>query len=150
MQATFKSAIEHTALELKLPTHCGTYSLQCASQPATPHVEIFNLNDPARAAAGLRAPFFKLAPEDVALLASDPARRQRYMELVTYSWMPPLRRMAELIATQVRQSRPTATGATHRVAESARLMATTLRAVALARVERGHHGARRADAERGA
>ena len=108
MQGTFVSAIEHTALELKLSTHCGTYSLQCASQPATPHIEILYINDPARMAAVLRAPFFKLAPEDVALLASDPARRQRYMELVTYSWMPPLRRMAELIATQVRQSRPTA------------------------------------------
>ena len=108
MQGTFLTAIEHTALELKLPTHCSTYSLQCASQPATPHVEIFNLRDPARFAAGFRAPFFKLAPEDVALLDSDPARRQRYMELVTYSWMPPLRRMAELIATQVRRSRPIA------------------------------------------
>jgi hypothetical protein len=64
---------------------------------------------PARFAASLRAPFFKLAPEDVVLLGSDPARRQRYMELVIYSWMPPLRRMAELIATQVwqfRASRP--------------------------------------------
>ena len=109
IQGAFLSVIEHTALELKLPTHCGTYSLQCASQPATPHVEILNVLHPARGAAGLRAPFFKLAPEDVALLASDPARRQRYMELVTYSWMPPLRRMAELIATQVRQSRPTVT-----------------------------------------
>ena len=108
MQATFVSAIEHTALELKLPTHCSTYSLQCASQPATPHVEIFNLNHPARVVALLRAPFFKLAPEDIALLASDPALRQRYTELVTYSWMPPLRRMAELIATQVRRSGPTA------------------------------------------
>ena len=107
MQIAFASAIEHTALELKLPTHCGTYSLQCASQPATPHVEILHYNDKARMAAGMRAPFFKLAPEDVALLASDPARRQRYMELVTYSWMPPLRRMAELIATHVRRSRPT-------------------------------------------
>jgi hypothetical protein len=77
------------------------------SQPATPHVEILNLNHPARVAAGLRAPFFKLAPEDVALLASNPARCQRYVELVTYSWMPPLRRMAELIATQVRRSRST-------------------------------------------
>ena len=102
MQLCFISAIEHTALELKLPTHCDTYSPQCASQPATPHVEIFNHYSPPRIAALLRAPFFKLAPEDVALLASDPARRQRYMELVTYSWMPPLRRMAELIATQVR------------------------------------------------
>ena len=108
MQLCFISAIDHTALELKLSTHCNTYSLQCAAQPATPHVEIFSLNHPARIAASMRAPFFKLAPEDVALLASDPARRQRYMELVTYSWMPPLRRMAELIATQVRQSRPTA------------------------------------------
>ena len=117
MQMTFVTAIEHTAFELKLSTHCDTYSLQCASQPATPHVEILNLNHPARVAAGLRAPFFKLAPEDVALLDIDSARRQRYMELVTYSWMPPLRRMAELIATQVRQSRHTATRATHRVVE---------------------------------
>ena len=108
MQATFKTAIEHTALELKLPTHCGTYSLQCASQPATPHVEIFSLNHPARIAASMRAPFFKLAPEDVALLVSDPARRQRYIELVTCTWMPSLHRMVELLANQVWRSRPIA------------------------------------------
>ena len=72
------TAIEHTALELKLPTHCGTYSLQCASQPATPHVEIFNMQDPARIAAGFRAPFFKLAPEDIALLGRDPSTLSLY------------------------------------------------------------------------
>ena len=101
MHATFMWAIEHAALELGLPTHCDTYSLQYATQPATPHVKMFHVGDPVRVAAGFRAPFFKLAPEDVALLASDPARRQRYMELVTYSWIPPLRRMAELLANQV-------------------------------------------------
>ena len=50
MQNTFTTAIEHTALELKLPIHCDTYMLQYVAQPATPHVEIFNLNDPARMA----------------------------------------------------------------------------------------------------
>ena len=102
LQLTTITAIEHTALELKLPTHSEPYSLQCAPQVATPHVGILNVYDPSRVAASMRAPFFKLAPEDVAVLVSDPARRQRYMDLVTYSWMPPLRRMAELIATQVR------------------------------------------------
>jgi hypothetical protein len=68
IQSTFMCAIEHTALELKLPAHCDTYCLQCAAQPATPHVEVFNMQDPARIAAGMRAPFFKLAPEDIALL----------------------------------------------------------------------------------
>ena len=108
MQLCFICAIEHTALELKLSTHCGTYSLQCASQPATPHVEILYMNDPAKIAAGMRVPFFKLAPEDVALLVSDPARCQRYIELVTCTWMPPLRRMVELLANQVWRSRPIA------------------------------------------
>ena len=108
MQLCFISAIDLTALELKLFTHCNTYSLQCAAQPATPHVEIFSLNHPARHAAGMRAPSFKLAPEDVALLVSDPARRQRYIELVTCTWMPPLRRMVELLANQVWRSRPIA------------------------------------------
>ena len=67
MQTAFIAAIEHTTLELKLPIHCDTYRLQYVAQPATPHVEIFNPT-PARMAASLRAPFFKLAPEDIALL----------------------------------------------------------------------------------
>ena len=102
MQITFITAVEHTALELELSVHCNTYSLKYTVQPATPHVEIFNSSHPAMSAACTRAPFFKLTPEDILLIESDPALRQRYMELVTYSWMPPLRRMAELIATQVR------------------------------------------------
>ena len=49
----------------------------------------------------LHIPYVKLASEDVALLEADPAKRQRYVELVKYTWLPPLRVVAKLVETQV-------------------------------------------------
>jgi hypothetical protein len=52
MQLNLASAIDHTALALPLPAHCGTYSLQCVPQLATPHVEVLDMTMAARVAMG--------------------------------------------------------------------------------------------------
>ena len=40
-----------------------------------------------------RAPYAQLPPEDLALLAADPALRARYCELAATVLLPPLRRL---------------------------------------------------------
>ena len=51
----------------------------------------------------------KIPPQDIALLASDPAKRQRWAELCEHALIPPLRRMSVVLATKSHLSEPTAT-----------------------------------------
>ena len=70
--------------------------------PTAPHIEVYQFGNPATIAAMLKSPYFKLAPEDIAVLEGNPAVRQRYTELVVETWLPPLRLMVDLFTTQVR------------------------------------------------
>ena len=65
------------------------------------HMELFNNTNREYMQKGLRIPYVKLTLEDLALLETDPAKRQRYVELVTHTWLPPLRVLATLVDTQV-------------------------------------------------
>jgi hypothetical protein len=47
-----------------------------------------------------RAPYAELPPEDISLLAADPALRARYCEFVLTALLPPLRRMSEILGTK--------------------------------------------------
>ena len=69
--------------------------------PAAPHIEVYHYGNPVAIAAQLKSPYFKLAPEDIAVLENDPGKRQRYTELVVETWLPPQRAMMELFTTQV-------------------------------------------------
>jgi hypothetical protein len=61
-----------------------------------------HFGNPLAVAACLKSPYFKLAPEDIAVLEGDPAVRQRYTELVVETWLPPLQALLEQFTTQVR------------------------------------------------
>jgi hypothetical protein len=65
------------------------------------HMELFCCATGEHTQKCLHIPYVKLASEDVALLEADPAKRQRYVELVKYTWLPPLRIVAKLVETQV-------------------------------------------------
>ena len=52
------------------------------------------------------APFFRLSPTDIAILTNDTAKCQRYAELVEYTWLPPLRRLRQLVSTQFHLNEP--------------------------------------------
>jgi hypothetical protein len=88
------------ARECKLVGYLSLYSIEYVLQPATPYIELF-INNHAMLAAMGRAPFVQLPPEDLALLAADPALRSRYCELAVTTLLPPLRRMSILIATKM-------------------------------------------------
>jgi hypothetical protein len=89
------------ARECKLVGYLRLYSSEYVPQPATPYIDLFVANNPAMFAAMGRAPFVQLPPEDLALLAADPALRSRYCELAITVLLPPLRRMNLLIATKM-------------------------------------------------
>jgi hypothetical protein len=77
------------------------YAMEWFSQPATPHIDLPDfLTSPVMFAAMGRAPYAELPPEDIALLAADPARRARYCELALTVLLTPLRRMSEILATK--------------------------------------------------
>ena len=77
-------------------------SLSSVLRPLLIAPELAVCRPPTLRSFSLKSPYFKLAPEDIAVLESDPAVRQRYTELVVETWLPPLRVMFELFTTQVR------------------------------------------------
>ena len=94
-------ALYNTMEELGLAAQIDHWQLAWLKVSAAPHIEVYHFANPASAAAALKSPYFKLAPEDIAVLESDPAVRQRYTELVVGTWLPPLRVIVELFTTQV-------------------------------------------------
>ena len=87
--------------ELGLAAQIDHWQLAWLKVPAAPHIEVYRYGNPATVAAQLKSPYFKLAPEDIAVLENDPGKRQRYTELVVETWLPPLRALVELFTTQV-------------------------------------------------
>jgi hypothetical protein len=95
-------ALCNTMGELGLAAQIDHWQLAWLKVSAAPHIEVFHYGSPAGIAALLKSPYFKLAPEDIAVFEGDLAMRQRYTELVVETWLPPLRVMVDLFTTQVR------------------------------------------------
>jgi hypothetical protein len=95
-------ALVNTMWELGLSAQIDHWQLAWLKVSAAPHIEVYYFGSPAAVAALLKSPYFKLAPDDIAVLEGDPAVRQRYTELVVETWLPPLRVMVDLFMTQVR------------------------------------------------
>ena len=94
-------ALCNTLGELGLAAQIDHWQLAWLKVSAAPHIEVYQFGNPATIAALLKSPYFKLAPEDIAVLESDASARQRYTELVVETWLPPLRVMVDLFTTQV-------------------------------------------------
>ena len=60
------------------------YTMDWFPQPATPHIDLLVVANPAMFTAYGRAPYAQLPPADLTLLAADPAVRCRYCA----SWSP--------------------------------------------------------------
>jgi hypothetical protein len=100
--AQLAEALFNTLGELGLSAWIDHWQLAWLKVSAAPHIEVYRLGNPAAVAAQLKSPYYKLGPEDIAVLESDPVVRQRYTELVVETWLPPLRALVELFTTQVR------------------------------------------------
>ena len=94
-------ALFNSLWELGLAAQIDHWQLAWLKVTAAPHIDVWRHSNPAVIAAALKSPYFKLAPQDIAVLELDPAVRQRYTELVVETWLPPLRAMVELFTKQV-------------------------------------------------
>jgi hypothetical protein len=95
-------ALMNTLGELGLAAWIDHWQIAWLKASAAPHIEVYHFGNPLQVAALLKSPYFQLAPEDISVLESDSAVRQRYTELVVETWLPPLRVMVDLFSTQVR------------------------------------------------
>jgi hypothetical protein len=103
LQASYHDAWTRLVHELQPAEWLAQFSYEFVKLPAAPWMEFFNLMmNKASLSAWSKAPFQNLSPADLADIDSDPAKRQRYTELVRASYLPPLRCMADIIHTQVR------------------------------------------------
>ena len=75
-------ALLNTMGELGLSAQIDHWQLAWLKVSAAPHIEVYQWGNTAMVAAILKSPYFKLAPEDIAVLEGNPALRQRYTELV--------------------------------------------------------------------
>ena len=105
---TFAHALLYVARELDLRAYLELYRTEFVAQPETPYVEMLHGNVETFAAHG-KNPLVKIPPEDIDMLAADPAKRQRWAELCEHVLIPPLRRMSVVLATKSHLSEPTAT-----------------------------------------
>ena len=89
-QNAYAHAVVHTAKELELPHYLASYDITFMTFPAAPHMDMYIHihKNPKKSELTFAAPFFKLAPADIALLATDPAKQQRYTELVRSALLP--------------------------------------------------------------
>jgi hypothetical protein len=94
--------LSHLPQELQLSGYLSLYEIAYSpAQLATPYIDLYNsATSPALYAAMGAAPYAQLPPEDLRLLAADPALRFRYCELAATVLLPPLRRMSDIIGTK--------------------------------------------------
>ena len=100
-QTSYHDAWVRLVHELQPAEWLAQFSYEFVKLPAAPWMEFSNSTNKAFLSAISKVPFLKLPPGDLADIDSDPAKRQRYTELVRASYLPPLRRMADIVHTQV-------------------------------------------------
>jgi hypothetical protein len=101
-QMSFCFATHYIGLELELPGFVAQYDHKYMPIADAPYIQVFNaMGNPSMHSKWPRAPYFKLPPSDIELLESDPELRQRWMDYVVHSFLPPLRKLVEITATQV-------------------------------------------------
>jgi hypothetical protein len=88
------------ARECNLLAYLGLYGYEHVPQPATPYIDLVVVANPGMYAAYGRAPYAQLPPQDLALLAADPALRSRYCELAAAVLLPPLRRLRQIFSAK--------------------------------------------------
>jgi hypothetical protein len=76
-QTQLMEAVLNTMKEVDLTTQIEHWQLAWLPVPIAPHIEVHHFSNPASMGARMRSPYFKLARQDIAVLESDPAARQR-------------------------------------------------------------------------
>ena len=100
-QLSYLDAWTRLVHELQPAETLAQFSIEFVKLPAAPWMEFSDATNKASLYAFSKVPFGNLPPTDLADIDSDPAKRQRYTELVRASYLPPLRCMADIVHTQV-------------------------------------------------
>jgi hypothetical protein len=100
-QGSYLDAWNRLVHELQLAETLAQFSYEFVKLPAAPWMEFLNVTNKASLSAWSKVPFANLPLPDLADIDNDPAKRQRYTELVRASYLPPLRHMADIVHTQV-------------------------------------------------
>ena len=100
-QHSYLDAVARLVHELQPSEWLAQFGQEFVKLPAAPWMEFLNGTNKAFLSAWSKVPFTNLPPADLADIDSDPAKRQRYTELVRANYLPPLRCMADIIHTQV-------------------------------------------------
>jgi hypothetical protein len=101
----FIRAYERAAFECGCESYTTTYAFEWISPPTQPYATL-NGGDPETFKRIAASPFlYTLPPPDLARLAAEPTRRARWEELVSHTFLPPLRQLLPILQTKVRRDR---------------------------------------------
>ena len=100
-QMSYHDAWTRLIHELQPAEWLAQFSYEFVELPAAPWMEFLNYTNKASLSAWSKCPFQNLSPADLADIDSDPAKRQRYTEIVRACYLPPLRHLVDIIHTQV-------------------------------------------------
>jgi hypothetical protein len=73
-------ALLNTIGEVGLVAQIDHWQLSWLKVPTAPYIEVLNFGNHTHEGSVLKSPHFKLAPQDIHVLESDPAMRQRCAE----------------------------------------------------------------------
>jgi hypothetical protein len=102
----FIKAYERATFECGCENYTTTYAFEWISPPTQPYATVLNAGKPETFKAVAANPFvYTLPPPDLARLAAEPSRRARWEELVSHTFLPPLRQLLPILQTKVRRDR---------------------------------------------
>jgi hypothetical protein len=104
--SAFCRAYDRAAFECGCESYTTTYAFEWLSPPTQPYAMVLNLGNPETFKRLAANPFlYTLPPPDLARLAAEPGRRARWEELVSHTFLPPLRQLLPILQTKVRTNR---------------------------------------------
>ena len=104
--AHFFRAYERAMFDCGVEEYVATYAMQWISPPTQPYATVQNIGNPEGFKRIAANPFgYTLPPPDLARLAAEPDRRARWEELVSHTFLPPLRQLLPILQTKVRRDR---------------------------------------------
>jgi hypothetical protein len=104
--SAFCKAHERAASECGCESYTATCALEWISPPTQPYATVMNAGNPESFKLLAANPFvYTLPPPDLARLAAEPSRRARWEELVSHTFLPPLRQLLPILQTKVRTDR---------------------------------------------
>ena len=102
----FMRAYDRAMFDCDIEEYVATYAMQWISPPTQPYATVLNLGNPEMFKRIAANPFvYTLPPPDLARLAAEPSRRARWEELVSHTFLPPLRQLLPILQTKVRRDR---------------------------------------------